>query len=106
MTPLLSIVVPGFNEADNLPLVVDDIVRTLDVSTLAGRYEILLVNDGSSDGSERVVDELARTHACVRGFHHERNLGLGAGLKTGYRASRGEFVTFIPGDGKIKTDQL
>ena len=102
---LLSIVIPAFNEADNIPLVVQDSIATLDASRLAGRYELLLVNDGSSDDSGRISDALAGQHACVRVFHHDRNLGLGEALKTGYRNSRGAYLTFIPADGEVKADQ-
>ena len=104
--PKLSIVIPGYNEADNLPIVAEETVRVLDASELAGRYELLVVNDGSSDGSREVVDALARKYPAVRAFHHARNMGLGEGLKTGYKNSVGDFVTFIPGDGEIKVDQV
>src|SRR5262245_2842332 len=101
---MLSVVIPAYNEAENIPPVVADTIATLDPA-LKGRYELLLIDDGSSDGSTEVVDEMARRHSCVRAFHHQKNMGLGEGLKTGYRNSRGEYVTFIPADGEVKADQ-
>jgi glycosyltransferase involved in cell wall biosynthesis len=101
---MLSIVIPAYNEAENIPLVVADTIATLD-PTMKGRYELLLINDGSGDGTAEVVDDMARRHPCVRAFHHPKNMGLGEGLKTGYRGSRGEYVTFIPADGEVKADQ-
>jgi glycosyltransferase involved in cell wall biosynthesis len=101
----LSIVIPAFNEAENVPIVIQDSVAALDGSDLKGRYELLLIDDGSSDDTPRIADEMARRYPCVRVFHHERNLGMGEALKTGYRNSRGVYVTFIAGDGEIKADQ-
>jgi dolichol-phosphate mannosyltransferase len=101
----LSIVIPAYNEADNIPLVIQDTVATLESSALAGRYELLLVNDGSSDDSQRVADDLARQYACLRVFQHAQNMGMGEALKTGFKNSRGAHVTFIAGDGEIKADQ-
>lgn len=101
----LSIVIPAFNEADNIAPVIQDTMATLSASPLANRYELLLVNDGSSDGSDRVCDEIAKRHACVRVFHHPANRGLGEAIKTGFRNSSGEFLTFIPSDGEVKVDQ-
>jgi len=107
MNPIeLSIVIPAFNEAENIPIVIRDTVATLDASRLKGRYELLLINDGSTDATPGIVDEMARQYSCVRAFHHEGNKGLGEGLKTGYRNSRGAYLTFIGADGEIEVDQV
>lgn len=103
---LLSIVIPAFNEAENIPLVIQDTMATLDSSAVAGRYELLLVNDGSSDGSDRVCDAMAERYACVRVFHHPGNRGLGEAIKTGFKNSCGEYLIFIPADGEVKVDQV
>jgi len=101
----LSVVIPAFNEADNIPIVMRDTVATLDASEVKGRYELLLIDDGSSDDSPRIVDEMARQYSGVRALHHERNLGIGEALKTGYRNSRGAYVTFTAADGEIQVEQ-
>ena len=56
----LSIVIPAFNEAENVPTVIQDSVAALDDSDLKGRYELLLIDDGSSDDTPRIADEMAR----------------------------------------------
>src|SRR5689334_3316831 len=102
MNPVrLSVVIPAFNESENIPPVLADTISALDASPVAGRYEILLVNDGSSDGSGDVCDEMAKRFKRVRVFHHPVNRGLGEAIKTGFKNSRGEFLTFIPSDGEV-----
>ena len=102
---MLSVVIPAYNEAANVPIVVEETVRGLEVSSCAGRWEIIVVDDGSTDGTAEAVDGLARAHAHVEALHHPVNRGLGAALKTGYGAARGSYVTLISGDGEIGIDQ-
>ena len=101
--PVLTVVIPAFNEAENIPVVVQETVAILEGPTGVGAYEIVLVDDGSSDGSGAVMDGLASP--TVRVLHHPVNRGFGAALRTGYDASRGQFVTLITGDGEIGVDQ-
>jgi glycosyltransferase involved in cell wall biosynthesis len=101
----LSIVIPAYNEAANVPIVVEEAEQGLEASTMAGRWQIILVDDGSTDGTAEVVDDLARRRAHVQALHHPLNRGLGAALKTGYAAARGEYVTLITGDGEIGVEQ-
>jgi glycosyltransferase involved in cell wall biosynthesis len=101
----LSIVIPAFNERENVPVVVEESLAYLDKSALAGKYELIVVNDGSTDGTREVADEEARKHASVRAVHHERNRGFGAAQLSGFAAARGRYVTLIPGDGQVKVDQ-
>lgn len=101
--PVLTVVIPAFNEAENIPVVVQETVAILEGPTGVGAYEIVLVDDGSSDGSGAVMDGLASP--TVRVLHHPVNRGFGAALRTGYDAARGQFVTLITGDGEIGVDQ-
>ena len=80
--PLVSIVLPAFNEAaileDNLA-VLQEYLRTL---AARFRFEIIIVNDGSIDGTAKIADDLATRYANVRVFHHPTNFGLGQAFKT------------------------
>lgn len=102
---VLTIVVPAFNEGDNLGPVLDDSLAMLNSADYAQPYELIVVNDGSSDHTGQVADSYARRIPCIRVFHHQTNQGLGAALRTGFTESRGEYVTMIPADGEIKADQ-
>jgi len=98
--PQLSIVVPVFNEVDNIrPLVaaVDAAMKPLATS-----WELLLVDDGSGDGSDVLLDELARADAHLRVLHFERNCGQSAALDAGFRHAAGRVVVIL--DADLQTD--
>lgn len=90
--PRLSIVLPAYNERDGLPAAVDAYRSALGAAGFAD-YEIILVNDGSSDGTGALADALAHTDSCVRVLHHERNQGQVQAILNGFRAAHGRIVT-------------
>jgi glycosyltransferase involved in cell wall biosynthesis len=102
---VLTIVVPAYNEGDNLGIVLDDALATLNMANHANPYEIIVVDDGSTDDTATVADDYACRFSTIRVFRHIANQGMGTALRTGYTASRGEFVTFLPADGQVKADQ-
>ena len=97
--PRLSVVVMAFNEAASLAATVGEIHAEL--VDLAQSYEVLIVDDGSSDGTADIADGLATTLSGVRVHHHSPNLGLGGVYRTGFAQARGQFVTFFPADGQF-----
>lgn len=92
----LSIVVPILDERDNLEPLVDELNEVLDPSSRA--MEILLVDDGSRDGSASVIADLARRHPHVRGLYFESNRGQTAAFDAGFKAARGRQVVTLDGD--------
>ena len=93
----LSVVAPVYDERENLDALVDELVRTLDAAAL--QFEILLVDDGSTDGSSARIAELARASAGrVRGIHFRANRGQTAAFDAGFRAARGRVVVTIDAD--------
>jgi glycosyltransferase involved in cell wall biosynthesis len=98
-TPALTVAVLAYNEEANVRAVVHEI--TDELSRLDAEWEVLLVDDGSTDGTGRVADELAREHPCIRVVHHAQNQGLGAGYRTGFDQARGTFMIFFPADGQF-----
>lgn len=76
------------------------------LSELASEYEVIIVDDGSPDRAGAVAEEVARTHAHVRVIHHERNLGYGQALQTGFAAARYEWICFTDGDDEYEVDDL
>ncbi len=96
----LSVVVMAFNEEANLPVTVDETVSWL--SQACSRWQIVIVDDGSTDGTYAVARRYAeRFPEQVTVERHERNRGMGAAIKTGYGAARGSWVTQLPADGQI-----
>ena len=104
-SPLLTVVMPYYNEEENIDPVVDQTVAGLE-EAFGNRYEIILVNDGSSDNSDRIGMNCTNRHKRVRLYRHDKNRGLGAAIKTGYLASAGEYLSFLPCDGEVEVDQI
>lgn len=94
--PLLSIIVPCYNEEANLRELVR---RTREALGLHGlRAEILLIDDASPDGTWAVIGDLECEQDGVRGLHHDRNLGIAAAWRTGLEAARGAYVLITDAD--------
>jgi glycosyltransferase involved in cell wall biosynthesis len=96
--PLISVIVPAYNEESLLQEhvgYISDHLRSLEI-----RYdsEILIINDGSSDATGSIANELASANPSVRAIHHPRNFGLGQALKFGFANSRGDYVVVLDVD--------
>src|SRR4051812_20508608 len=92
----ISVVVPVFNSEQSLDELVERLASTLEV--LAGEHEIILVDDGSRDGSWEVIEKLAVAHRAVRGIQLMRNYGQHNALLAGIRAARFELVATMDDD--------
>ncbi len=91
----ISVIIPVFNESGTVEAVIRSIMqRELPAGT---RKEIIAVDDGSSDGTPKILDRLA-AELPVRVFHHVRNLGKGAALRTGLGKATGNIVLFQDSD--------
>lgn len=97
--PRLSVFVMTFNEVETLRPTCLEILAVCD--DLGVPYEIVIIDDGSTDGSGTLADELAAAHTAIRVVHHAENLGLGGVYRTGFRDARGDRMTFFPADGQF-----
>jgi glycosyltransferase involved in cell wall biosynthesis len=92
----ISVVAPIYNEAPNIPLLYERIDAAL--ASLPGDHEIILVDDGSLDGSSELLDELAGEDPRVAVVHFSRNFGQTAALMAGLDLAAGEVVVTLDGD--------
>lgn len=104
MTEGVCVVVMAYDEIGGLEAVVREIRVALD--RLACPSEILLVDDGSQDGTGDLADRLAVQVSSVRVVHHQPNQGLGGVYRTGFREARHELLTFFPADGQFAPEIL
>ena len=100
----LSVVFPAFNEEYNIRTTVENARRVL--PKIAREWEIIVVNDGSADETNRICDALAARFPEVRALHHLVNRGYGAALKTGIAAARHGLVFFSDSDGQFDLHEL
>jgi glycosyltransferase involved in cell wall biosynthesis len=100
----ITVFFPCYNEQDNVAKVVQQALAVLE--GLRIDYEIVIVDDGSADGTGRRADQLAADHPRVRVIHHPQNRGYGAALQSGFRAATKDLVFFADGDGQFDLAEL
>lgn len=102
--PTITLIVPALNEEQ----LITETVREI-VDVVQGRfadYELLLVNDGSTDATGTLMNRLAATHPRIRVFHNSVNLGLGSSYRLGVAEARHEYVMLLCGDGGMPASSL
>lgn len=104
LMPQLSIVIPAYNEEENIETVAQDALTALKKYSPAG--ELLFVDDGSTDATPRLLDRLARKDKRVRVVHHPKNQGFSGAISTCYREAARELIFLAPGDGQIRLDDV
>ena len=105
MTPLRwSVVIPAFNEARRLPAYLDDVVAFFEGR--GERYEVIVVDDGSTDGTPGLVEARARQTPALRLLRLPRNAGKGTAVRAGMLAARGAFRLFADADGATPIAEL
>ena len=92
----ISVIVPLYNEAESLPVLHDWIERVMQENHYT--YEILFINDGSSDNSWQVIQALREKNANVHGICFRRNYGKSAALYCGFEAAKGDVVITMDAD--------
>ena len=102
--PHLSVIIPAFNEARRLPRYLEKVLAFLDGSTLA--YEVIVVDDGSSDGTADVVMQVCRSCTNLRLVRLAENRGKGFAVKTGMHAAKGALRLFADADGATPIDEV
>ena len=100
----ISVFFPCYNEQANITGVVENALEVLE--KLDADYEVIIVDDGSSDSTGKIADEFARKKDRVKAVHHRANLGYGAALQSGFKAATKELVFYTDGDGQFDINEM
>ena len=104
--PQVSLVVPAYNEAALIDSNLEKLCLYMQSLEADFRWEIVLINDGSTDGTAEIVEAFARRHQNVRVFHHITNFGLGQAFKFAFRHCHGEYVVTLDADLSYSPDHI
>jgi glycosyltransferase involved in cell wall biosynthesis len=100
----LSVFFPAYNDSGTIASMVIRAVRA--AGALTPDFEVIVVDDGSADGTAEIADELARTYPQVRAVHHSINRDYGAALQTGFRSATKELIFYTDGDAQYDPAEL
>lgn len=100
----ISVVIPLYNEAESLPELEAWIERVMKENNFT--YEVIFINDGSTDNSWEVIEELQKKNACVRGVKFRRNYGKSPGLHCGFQRAKGDVIITMDADLQDSPDEI
>ena len=100
----ISVAMPAYNEAENIEAMIRDVIQVMD--TLADDYEVIVVDDGSSDGTAQAVRSLEQQHPAVRLVQHPVNRGYGAAAFSGLTSANKDLVFFTDSDRQFDLQEI
>ena len=100
----ISVFFPCYNEQENVGRTVEKALVVME--KLNADFEIIIVDDGSTDGTGQIADEIAGRDSRVKAVHHRTNLGYGSALQSGFKAATKELVFYTDGDGQFDMNEM
>ena len=100
----ISVFFPCYNEQENVGRTVEKALAVLD--KLKVDFEVIIIDDGSTDGTGQIADEITSRNNKVKVVHHRTNLGYGAALQSGFKAATKELVFYTDGDGQFDINEM
>jgi glycosyltransferase involved in cell wall biosynthesis len=100
----ISVFFPCYNEQQNVSRTVENALGVL--KKLGADFEIIIVDDGSSDKTGQIAEEIANRENRIKVVRHSRNLGYGAALQSGFKAATKELVFYTDGDGQFDMNEM
>ncbi|MEO5590618.1 MAG: glycosyltransferase family 2 protein, partial [Gemmatimonadaceae bacterium] len=102
--PIVSVLVPAKDEAENLPVFMEQAEAVF--REFPGRYEVVVVDDGSSDETWSVLEGLVGRYPFLRAVRHRARRGIAESLRTGYLTASGSVLVFYPADLQYKPEDI
>lgn len=99
-----AVIIPAYNEQASLEAVTHEVVATLE--EMEEQYEVLIIDDGSTDGTGEIADRMAEKYDHVTATHHGENRGLGPVYRTAFSHVTCDYVTIIAGDGEVPASTI
>lgn len=100
----ISIFLPCYNDEKSIAKLVNDALIT--AKKLTNNYEVIVVDDGSTDKSQEILKNLAQKHFHFKPVYHTKNQGYGGALKTGFRTASKDLIFYTDGDGQYDVKEL
>ena len=105
LRPSISVIVPALNEAGNIKKTVQAIMEALEKQDFSD-FELIVIDDGSTDGTEKIVDELAVKNNHIKILHNSTPRGLGYNFRIGISLSSKDYVGWFPGDNETLPETI
>lgn len=103
-TPSISIFFPCYNDAKSIGRLIEDAFRT--VRKLTRDYEVIVIDDGSRDNSRQVLKKLTKKYHKLKLVFHEKNIGYGGALRSGFQIASKDCIFYTDGDGQYDIKEL
>ena len=105
MLPNLSFFFPVYNESGNIEKMIKNAESVL--PEIAKEYEIIIIDDGSRDGSDEIADRIAaQSNGRIRAIHHPQNKGYGAALRSGFKNAKYDYIFYTDGDCQFDLKEI
>src|SRR5690606_22003896 len=101
-----SVLIPCYNEQGAIQDTIEAVVTACEASLPADSFEVLVIDDGSTDASVAVIETVAERDSRVRLVRHRKNKGYGAALKTGLGVARGSWIAITDADGTYPNQRM
>lgn len=102
--PSISIFFPCYNDSQSIRKLVEEAFKA--VSKISALYEVIVIDDGSTDNSREILINLAKKYPTLKLIFHKRNLGYGGAIRSGFKAAKYELVFYTDGDGQYDVKEL
>lgn len=100
----LSVFFPCYNDSKTIGSLVEDAIHVL--KKLTNNYEVIVIDDGSTDTSRSILKELLKKYAQLKVVFHEKNIGYGGAIQSGFKKAQGKYIFYTDGDGQYDVKEI